>query len=126
MRQRYKAPFSAHHSFFTSCQKKELSTPISDYEKNKKLKSILLDLYSKSPVHSDVDFWIVKEWGGIRSFKETSNNIEKIAKFKQQSKNRKLTIDTFDVISSLSKIASCLKPDDFFIYDSRAIFALNW
>ncbi len=37
-----------------------------------------------------------------------------------------LTKNTFECISSLSKVASFVKPDQFVIYDSRVIYCLNW
>ncbi|NDV14389.1 hypothetical protein GZH52_16675 [Crenobacter sp. HX-7-9] len=41
-------------------------------------------------------------------------------------KDGKLTKSTFECISSLSKVASFLDPDHYVIYDSRAIYTLNW
>ncbi|NVJ66198.1 MAG: hypothetical protein HWE16_06895 [Gammaproteobacteria bacterium] len=46
--------------------------------------------------------------------------------FKSQLFSGKLTRKNFDSISSLSKIASFSYPDDYVIYDSRAIYSLNW
>ncbi|ENU57800.1 hypothetical protein L291_2288 [Acinetobacter guillouiae MSP4-18] len=38
----------------------------------------------------------------------------------------KLTKNSFDCISSFSKVASFINPDNHAIYDSRVIYALNW
>ncbi|MCU4315604.1 hypothetical protein KTH93_13390 [Acinetobacter bereziniae] len=44
----------------------------------------------------------------------------------EELKNTKLTKNSFDRISSFSKVASFIDPDHFAIYDSRVIYALNW
>lgn len=71
-------------------------------------------------------YWIIQEWGGIRSLKENDRNNEKIIKFKKQLARGKLTKETFGLISSFSKVASFLEPSQYVIYDSRVIYALNW
>lgn len=71
-------------------------------------------------------YWIIQEWGGIKSFKQNKKNDEKIIKFKSQLEREILTRDTFERISSFSKIASFLNPKKYAIYDSRAIYSLNW
>ena len=71
-------------------------------------------------------YWIIQEWGGIKSFKQNEKNDEKIIKFKSQLNIGVLTKDTFERISSFSKIASFLNPEKYAIYDSRAIYSLNW
>jgi len=37
-----------------------------------------------------------------------------------------LTKESFTLISSFSKLASFLNPNEYAIYDSRAIYSLNW
>lgn len=76
--------------------------------------------------NTELNFWIINKWGGIKTFKQTQKNIEKIKIFEKQLKKKKLTKDTFGTISSLSKIPSFIDPDNFVIYDSRVIFTLNW
>lgn len=71
-------------------------------------------------------YWIIQQWGGIASFKQNPTNDERIIKFIEELKNTKLTKNSFDRISSFSKVASFIDPDHFAIYDSRVIYALNW
>ena len=71
-------------------------------------------------------FWLIREWGGIKSFKDSPANREKIKLFREQRTDEKLTKAVFSVISSLSKVAAFENCDRFAIYDARAIVALNW
>ena len=71
-------------------------------------------------------YWIIQEWGGIKSLKQNDRNDEKINKFKKQLPTGKLTKEIFNLISSFSKLASFIKPNKYAIYDSRAIYSLNW
>jgi len=71
-------------------------------------------------------YWIIQEWGGIKSLKQNDRNDEKIHKFKKQLPTKKLTKEIFSLISSFSKLASFIKPNEYAIYDSRAIYSLNW
>jgi len=73
-----------------------------------------------------IHYWIIQEWGGIRTFKKNERNDQKISEFKSQLDYGELKRPTFNLISSLSKIASFMQPDKYAIYDSRAIYALNW
>ncbi len=41
-------------------------------------------------------------------------------------KIKKLSKENFETISSLSKVASFLDPDKYFIYDARVAYSLNW
>jgi len=71
-------------------------------------------------------YWVIQEWGSIRSFKKMGRNNDRILEFKKGLIQGKLTKPTFNLISSLSKIAAFLNPKEYAIYDSRAIYALNW
>ena len=71
-------------------------------------------------------YWIIQEWGGIKSLKQNDRNDEKINKFKKQLPTEKLTKEIFSLISSFSKLASFINPNKYAIYDSRAIYSLNW
>ncbi len=71
-------------------------------------------------------YWIIQKWGGITSLKQNDRNDEKISKFKKQLSEGKLTKETFNLISSFSKLASFINPNEYAIYDSRAIYSLNW
>jgi hypothetical protein len=96
-----------------------------EYDKNLHLKHNLSSLL-KEDHDMDIHFWIIHEWGGIRSFKRNDRNLKRISEFKNQLKNGSLLRPTFDLMSSLSKIASFMDPKEYAIYDSRAIYALNW
>lgn len=71
-------------------------------------------------------YWAIQEWGGIGSFKKNGKNDLRIRGFLEELAKGKLTRRSFECISSLSKVASFLAPDKYVIYDSRAIYSLNW
>jgi hypothetical protein len=71
-------------------------------------------------------FWIIQDWGGIRNFRKSEKNCARMREFQKGLIKGALTRKTFGVISSLSKVASFRDPEKFAIYDSRAVFALNW
>ncbi len=71
-------------------------------------------------------YWAIQEWGGIGSFKKNEKNDQRIRNFVKALGKGKLTRESFDCISSLSKVASFIDPDKYVIYDSRAIYSLNW
>lgn len=104
----------------------EISADIKgNYQKNIFLKKNLGPLLRKDE-SLDAHYWLIQEWGGIRNFKKTDNNSKRIRDFKTSLLNKKLTLQTFSTISSLSKIAAFLEPNLYSIYDSRVIFTLNW
>ena len=49
-----------------------------------------------------------------------------MSSFKQELKLKKLSKKNFETISSLSKVASFLDPEKYFIYDARVAYSLNW
>ena len=71
-------------------------------------------------------YWIIREWGGIKTFQVNKRNNQKIDEFRKQLNNNRLQRSTFNLISSLSKLAAFWNPKEYSIYDSRAIFSLNW
>lgn len=71
-------------------------------------------------------YWAIQEWGGIGSFKKNERNDHRIRMFVEELGKGKLTRRSFECISSLSKVASFIDPKNYFIYDSRAIYSLNW
>jgi len=71
-------------------------------------------------------YWAIQDWGGIGSFKKNDRNDRRINSFLGELKKKTLTRNTFACISSLSKVASFINPDEYAIYDSRAIYTLNW
>jgi hypothetical protein len=77
---------------------------------------------------NDLEFhyWIIREWGGIKTFQMNERNNQKIREFRQQLYHNRLRRSSFNLISSLSKLAAFWHPGKYSIYDSRAIFSLNW
>jgi hypothetical protein len=73
-----------------------------------------------------IHYWIIRDWGGIRTFQVGDRNDERIRTFKDEVCRGRLTRSTFASISSLSKLSSFWEPTRYAIYDSRAIFSLNW
>nr|WP_314541714.1 hypothetical protein [uncultured Massilia sp.] len=73
-----------------------------------------------------IHYWIIQDWGDIGSFKKNEKNNAKIQRFLEKLDRRALTREHFDCISSLSKIASFIDPKEYAVYDSRAIYTLNW
>lgn len=71
-------------------------------------------------------YWAIQDWGGIGSFKKNDKNNIRIKAFIDELEKHSLTRSTFECISSLSKIASFMNPEKYAIYDSRAIYTLNW
>ena len=74
--------------------------------------------------------WIVGTWGGIKKF-DVSKRINELYDEKLKYKgdiNLYLEDKTCSLqsISSFSKIASFTKPCEWFVYDSRVTYVLNW
>jgi hypothetical protein len=100
----------------------ELPSGLSNFEQNIFLKENL------SPKLQNDDslkthYWIIREWGGIKSFKQSAENSQLIRQFLSELNSGKLSSGLLK-ISSLSKLASFIDCERF--YDSRAIFSLNW
>lgn len=71
-------------------------------------------------------FWIIQDWGGIKSFKDNPRNRGRIESFFVQLAAGKLTRESHGLLPSLSKLAAFRTPGECAIYDSRAVYALNW
>lgn len=71
-------------------------------------------------------YWIIQDWGGIYTFKKCERNDELIRTFKAELSKGRLTGPSVTSISSLSKLSSFWEPSRYAIYDSRAVFSLNW
>lgn len=110
----------------TESETKSLLSEKTLFDQNVRLKWILKEKYERRTDSDSLDFWIINTWGGIRGFKPTDKNKEKVKTFRKQLLKRKLSKDSFSTISSLSKISSFNDPDNFIIYDSRVIYSLNW
>lgn len=74
----------------------------------------------------EIEYWIIRQWGGIKRFGSDKKNNERIDTLYDQLPSGLLSRDTFSCISSLSKVASFLNPEQYAIYDARATSSLNW
>lgn len=74
----------------------------------------------------EMEFWLINSWGEISGFKDTPKNRKRINGMYQKLSTRVFTRDIFDCISSFSKLASFYVPAEYSIYDSRAVYSLNW
>ncbi len=125
IKERYLFSFETDDEVLTPDEQAKLDAINNLYDKNVKLKWILNRKYEEG-YGIELDFWIINKWGGIKGFKKNERNISKIKEFKEQLKVGRLTRNTFGTISSLSKLASFMHPEDYVIYDSRVIYSLNW
>lgn len=126
LKERFNYNFDISDPIFNSIETQDLLEKKNPFDQNVRLKWILNEKYKEVPNSNILDFWIINVWGGIRGFKVTDKNKEKIKTFKKQLLKRKLSKDSFSTISSLSKLSSFIDPDNFVIYDSRVIYTLNW
>jgi len=101
------------------------SSASTGYEKNVYLKDHFHSVIANSN-GLDNHYWAIQKWGGIGSFKKNERNDMRIKKFIDELTKGKLTRNSFDAISSLSKVASFIDPEKYVIYDSRVIYSLNW
>ena len=74
----------------------------------------------------DIDYWIIRDWGGIKGFRKSPENNDLLERLPDFLADGKLPKEVFERISSFSKVASFLNPKLYAIYDSRVIFSLNW
>ncbi len=123
---------------YTTCQleKFEWKIPVScpidipESEATSYQKNVYLKSYFHRVISKDHDlkshYWAIQKWGRIGSFKENEKNNLRIRKFIEEISKGKLTKNSFNCISSLSKVASFIEPDKYVIYDSRVIYSLNW
>lgn len=126
LKERFDFNFDITDNIFSPIESEQLSADNNPFDQNVRLKWILSEKYKTHTEQNRIDFWIVNNWGGIRGFKRNERNIEKVQRFKKQLEKRKLSLDCFSTISSLSKISSFIDPENFVIYDSRVIYTLNW
>jgi len=103
---------------------------IPDYITDNFSRNIYLKENYHTALENDINlknhYWIIQKWGGITSLKQNDRNDMKIKKFKEELNKDKLTKDSFNTISSFSKIASFMDSEKYVIYDSRVIYSLNW
>lgn len=123
---RYLYGFNFDSPLFSEQEKEELNSIENIFRRNVKLKEFLRINTDGSDKQMDWNFWIINNWGGIRTFKRNEKNLEKIKTFFKQLTDSIMTRETFNTISSLSKLASFMDPENYVIYDSRVIYAMNW
>jgi len=97
---------------------------LSSYQKELELKKIvgqkLNDSFkSNSELFDKLCLWIIKDWGGITTAKDTDTLIL-IKDFLIKDK------PNFNRIASSSKVGAYLYPNRNVIYDSRVAYSLNW
>ncbi len=95
------------------------------FERNLYLKENLKDAFNDD-ADLQTSLWIIQEWGGIKTFKNTEQNRNRIKTLYKQLDAERLTKDIHGVLPSLSKLAAFRWPEKYSIYDSRAVFSLNW
>ena len=79
-------------------------------------------LTKKSAKTGAYEYWIIHDWGKIRTGKEDSDQ-EKFLEDVEQNQNDKLK---FERIASWSKCLAFKYPREYAIYDARVIYSLNW
>ena len=129
LRKRFVFNFDISNKIFDPSEAEQLKTAKTLFDKNVSLKKILSKKYKGNKEQdsiNSIDFWIINSWGRIRGFERNEQNIKKVQRFKDQIKKKKLSLDCFSTISSLSKVSSFIDPENFVIYDSRVIYTLNW
>ncbi|MGY0617762.1 hypothetical protein [Vibrio sp. FJH11] len=95
----------------------------SNYDRNLFMKHNLSSLLVNDLTNR---YWVIQTWGGIGSLKSTEKNDDILLKLDARLSKGALDKKTFDVISSMSKVASFLDHTKYAIYDSRVIYSLNW
>jgi hypothetical protein len=86
----------------------------------KKVNFKLHEYYNSNKVLFDnLCLWIVKDWGGILTAKD-SDTIELINEFLKSDN------PSYKRIASASKVGAYMFPEKYIIYDSRVAYALNW
>lgn len=97
-----------------------------DYARNVYLKEHLapaLESELENATTLDFHYWIIRKWGKIHKF---AQGRDRIIAFKHELNNGMLGSKTFNTISSFSKLSSFWDPSRYAIYDSMAVYALNW
>ena len=127
---KYKNYISCYEAKIINCPCDSIQNEIdsyhgSSYRKNLKLKQLISAYLNGCFTNQEMNFWIIRKWGGIGSFNNLDSNQDKIVRFGLNLSNRNNDV-SISTISSLSKVASFVKPQEYFIYDSRTVFSLNW
>ena len=114
---------SALPSCLDDIELREFNAEYSLYKRTLRLRRIISKHLDGKFDNYEIIFCIIQKWGGIYNFLDNELNRNKIKYF---SDNLKLGITRgLSNIASLSKVAAFVSPDEYFIYDSRAVFSLN-
>lgn len=109
---------------------KDSPVPMPHFEGDNYQQNIYLKEHAKARMQVDntlrMHYWLIQEWGGIKSFKKTPQNDLKIRQFLEQLNTGKPSSKLYDTLPSLSKVSSFLVPDEYVIYDARVVYSLNW
>lgn len=102
----------------------EVQNELEDFEKGIRLKKIVCKKLNEvrcknHPLFEKLCFWIIKDWGGIKSASE-KDTIDLIESFLNTEN------PSFKRIASTSKVGAFLFPEKNVIYDSRVAYSINW
>jgi hypothetical protein len=111
------------NELFTIEEQNQLEQSINAFEENVLLKEIVSKKIESKENKIEYYNWVVKKWGGIPKF---NKSIEFINYFFKEINTGIIGYKNYSIISSLSKIAAFTSPEEYFIYDSRVAFTLNW
>ena len=67
--ERFNSSFKISPNLFSEIEIEELNKVTNTFERNIKLKKVIKDKASGSYDLTNLNFWIVNDWGGIRTFK---------------------------------------------------------
>ncbi|WP_191015658.1 hypothetical protein [Treponema zioleckii] len=128
----YNAPVPASLNEICSNVYGEIAKTDGNYKKNCLLKEMLPAEFRSLDENQAVNLaiWIIRKWGRInRSFKNDGPTMALAKDFIKKAKNDEDDISKLSItggISSLSKVLSFLRPEQYAICDSRVLFTLNW
>lgn len=103
--------------------KTEIRSCANNYLANLKLKERLQFVLGASATNTDLNFWIINTWGAVK-FAKNQVNQDRIVDFYNCLESKKNT--DFSAIASKSKVMSFIRPESYFVYDSRVSYSLNW
>lgn len=103
--------------------KTDINSCNTNLAKNLTLKKRLCKEMGGGVDNKDINFWIIRKWGGI-SMAPTDENQAKIVEFyRTLNKNHEANQIA---IASFSKVVSFAAPNRYFVYDSRVAYSINW
>lgn len=103
--------------------KRDIANCGSNLAQNLLLKKRLCAEMGNGVGEKDINFWIIRNWGGI-NMAASDRNQERIADFFNLLNERHES--GLGRIASFSKVASFAVPRSWFVYDSRVAYSLNW